>query len=296
MTYEPLDDPYRLESVRRSGLMNGARDADFDRLTRLAARILGTPSAFVTILDDSRQMIKSAAGSDDSAAQQGHTIDLDRSICRFAVMAREPLMIDDTHESELIRGNVRMGEGLRAYAGVPLFAPDGEAIGALCAIDNKPRQWNEDDIQNLLVLSRSAAKLLEHREHSTDNGESHDADAGNLLASVKRHFRAQHHYANVIAENGDTMDIEREAVAREELRISTTAMQRIFDENEGGARQGKLGEATQTYLHAIKQREQTTLAFSRGEVELATLQNAIGILQQAGDRLQMIALELGNST
>ena len=58
----PLDSPDRLEAVRKSGLLNTDRDGDFARLSNLAARILGTPAAFVTILDDRQQLLKSASG------------------------------------------------------------------------------------------------------------------------------------------------------------------------------------------------------------------------------------------
>ena len=294
MVDKPLGDPSRLESVRRSGLMNDERDADFDRLTRLAARILGTPSAFVTILDDAQQLIKSAAEPDnESSIRQGKSMGLERSFCRFAIMSREPLLIDDARVHELVSDSPLVSEGLIAYAGVPLFAPDGEAIGAICAIDSKPRNWTEDDVQNLLVLSRSAAKLLENREEGLDNDDDHsDPQFLDLLGSVRAHFRAQDRYATVIAGDAGNMDLEKEAAARRDLVASTANMQRIFAELAPERREGALGDAVQAYLHAIEQRENTALAFSRGESDLGSLEGAIARLQDTGDRLQMVMLEL----
>lgn len=44
----------RLAAVCRTALLDTATDEAFDRFTRLAARLLGTPAALVTLLDADR--------------------------------------------------------------------------------------------------------------------------------------------------------------------------------------------------------------------------------------------------
>ncbi|MEO1748069.1 MAG: PAS domain S-box protein [Pseudomonadota bacterium] len=51
------------------------------------------------------------------------------------------------------RDNLAIGDlGVIAYLGIPVTAPDGTAIGALCAIDSQPRAWSDTDITRLTDL------------------------------------------------------------------------------------------------------------------------------------------------
>jgi hypothetical protein len=63
-------DPLRLAAVHRTGLLDTGPDEAFDRLTRLAATLLGTPYAFVTLVVDTRSFWKSSVVAD--AAGSGH--------------------------------------------------------------------------------------------------------------------------------------------------------------------------------------------------------------------------------
>ncbi|MFV2103543.1 hypothetical protein [Micromonospora sp. LOL_024] len=49
-----LFDPARLAAVRRTGLLDTGPEEPFDRLSRLAATMLGTPFVLVTIVDETR--------------------------------------------------------------------------------------------------------------------------------------------------------------------------------------------------------------------------------------------------
>jgi GAF domain-containing protein len=51
-----------------------------------------------------------------------------------------------------------------AYAGVPLIDGDGNALGALCAVDHEPREWTAED---LLVLRRFAERAMLELERTT---------------------------------------------------------------------------------------------------------------------------------
>jgi GAF domain-containing protein len=42
-----------------------------------------------------------------------------------------------------------------AYAGVPLIGEDGQALGALCVIDDRPRHWTPDQVRLLADLAAS---------------------------------------------------------------------------------------------------------------------------------------------
>ena len=47
-----VHDPARLAAVARSGLLELAQQDSWDGLTSLAARLLGAPMAFLTVVDD----------------------------------------------------------------------------------------------------------------------------------------------------------------------------------------------------------------------------------------------------
>jgi GAF domain-containing protein len=61
---------------------------------------------------------------------------------------------------------VRTGERVRFYAGFPLESPEGLSLGALCALDNKPRQLNRGQEDAMRALARQIMALLELRRVS----------------------------------------------------------------------------------------------------------------------------------
>lgn len=170
MTYSPLehaadlDDPGRLAALARTGLMDTPPELPFDRLTRLACRLLTVPAALLTLVDHDRAFVKSAQGlSERWRARQlpslAHTLAPD------VVRAGAPLAVDD------LSGTVGPGApigtpdlGVVAYAGVPVSAPGGHIVGALAVVDTEPRAWREDDISWLMELAGLARTELELRE------------------------------------------------------------------------------------------------------------------------------------
>ena len=84
-------DPDRLAAVRRTGLLDTAPEEAFDRLTRLAATPLGTPFAFVTVVDDQRSFWKSRAGV--TGPDRQNTVQ--QSFCRYVVASGAELIVPD---------------------------------------------------------------------------------------------------------------------------------------------------------------------------------------------------------
>ena len=148
-------DPDRLEAVQATGLLDTDVSPSFDRLARVAAHVLNAPVALVSLVDADRQFFKSCLGLPEPWAS-GRGAPLSHSFCQHAVASREPLVVDDAREHDLLRDNPAIRDiGIVAYAGIPLIDADGHALGTLCVIDSRPRHWTTHQVQLLSDLAAS---------------------------------------------------------------------------------------------------------------------------------------------
>ena len=130
-----------MAALHEAGLLGAPAEERFDRLTRLARRLLGVPVALVSILDADRQFFLSAQGLPEPWAGLRQT-PLAYSFCRSVVETELPMSVSDAREDPRVRGNPAIEDlGVIAYLAVPLALPDGCVIGALCGIDHRPRAW-----------------------------------------------------------------------------------------------------------------------------------------------------------
>ena len=157
-----LHDPRRLSALRSTGLLDSPPEEMFDRVTRLAARLLNAPVALVTLVDEDRQFFKSAFGLPEPLASQRQT-PLSVSYCQFAAASGEPLVIEDAREHPLVKHNPSVAGGAVAYAGLPLKTSEGHTLGTFCVVDSKPRKWTEEELTILADLAASVEAKLELR-------------------------------------------------------------------------------------------------------------------------------------
>lgn len=151
-----LLDVGRLAAVARTGLLDSVPDEPFDRLARLAAALLDTPLAFVTIVDDTRSYWKSAIGI-DAIGIVDRNQSIPDSFCQYIVATGERLIVDDAAHDPRTRDNPSVRKlGVAAWAGFPLIAPTGEVLGSFCVVDMRTRSWSEQDINVLQTLSAAA--------------------------------------------------------------------------------------------------------------------------------------------
>lgn len=153
-----LEDEDRLRALADSELMDSEPEEAFDRLTRLAARLLGVPVSLITLVDGRRQFFKSAEGLELRDTPLSH------SLCRHVVVGRHPLIVSDARTDPRVADSLAVHElGVIAYCGVPLTTAGGHTLGSFCAIDNAPRDWNRDDVVLLEDLARSVMSEIELR-------------------------------------------------------------------------------------------------------------------------------------
>jgi len=132
----------------------------FDPLARLTCRLLKAPTALISLVTEDRQIFIGAHGLPEAWASLRHS-PLSHSICKHVVAGNASLVINDVRSHPLVRDHPASHDlSALAYLGVPLLGPDGELIGAVCAIDSTPRDWSEDDIETLSALSQAVTNEI----------------------------------------------------------------------------------------------------------------------------------------
>jgi PAS domain S-box-containing protein len=131
----------------------------FDDVARLASKVCGTPIALVSLVDTERQWFKARHGIDAEEAPR------DVSFCGHAILEGGVLEVPDALNDERFFDNpfVSGGPKVRFYAGAPLRAPDGHAIGTLCVIDSAPGKLDNHQREVLASLADHVVALFEMR-------------------------------------------------------------------------------------------------------------------------------------
>jgi two-component sensor histidine kinase len=212
----PADAP-RLDVLENLGLLDMPPEEALDRVTRLATLIFDAPVALITVVDESRQFFLSQHGLAEPWSVSRET-PLSHSFCRYVVIHRQPLVIEDARKASLTAGNPAIQElGVIAYLGVPLRRADGHVVGALCLIDHDPRRWEAKEVEILSDLAHIAMDEILLRQ-SIDR----QREADTAIREAEERFRAlaadlSHRVNNAVAIIG--------SVVRHSLRMAESLPQ-----------------------------------------------------------------------
>jgi PAS domain S-box-containing protein len=192
-TSQAVHDLERLLALRETGLLDTAPDEAFDRLARLASSFLGTRAAAVSLVDEDRQFLKSCIGIPEPWASR-REMPMAYSYCQHVVASRAPLIVRDARKHPLVRDSPAVSENQAiAYLGIPLLTSEGQALGTLCVVDDRPRDWTADQVEVLRELSASVMTEIELRaalretraaEKLTDVAERERREKAALLESA----------------------------------------------------------------------------------------------------------------
>jgi len=155
----PENEAERLAAVRRYDVLDSPPDGAFERITALAARIIGVPISIVSIVDSDRIWFKSHHGLEVDQ------IGREPGLCASAIMRDEPwLVCNAATDPRTLANPLVAGElGLRFYAGIPLTTSDGYNLGTLCVIDRQPRELSAEQVSTLQDLAALVMDELELR-------------------------------------------------------------------------------------------------------------------------------------
>ena len=160
----PKNEIQRLQVLWQYEVLDTVPETVFDDLTELAARICESPIALISLVDEKRQWFKSKFGTSLKETSR------DISFCTHAIQSKGLFIVPDaTKDPRFARNPLVTGAPrIRFYAGAPLIAPGGHALGSFCVIDKVPRTLRADQKQALLVLARHVVSQLELRRQARE--------------------------------------------------------------------------------------------------------------------------------
>ena len=157
MTAPPLppDEEARLAALASSGALDHPVE-DLVEIARAAAIVADAPIALVTFVDADRAWVKASVGLEVDA------IDRHSAFCAWAVYNAEVTIIADAASDVRFADNPLVaGEpAIRFYIGAPIVTPEGHALGAICAMDNRPRQTDADLARPMQALAARVSTFL----------------------------------------------------------------------------------------------------------------------------------------
>lgn len=171
----------RLLDLQLTKLLDTPREERFDRLTRLAAKMLGVPTVLISLVDEDRQWFKSTVGWEGSESSR------QTSFCRFVVDEQAPVVVEDARLDSRFRDNPLVSakqRPIRFYAGIPIHGPNQYVIGSFCAIDSDPRRLTDselsslEDIAALVEQEICFERQLAEAAYRAEQAAYHDAVAG----------------------------------------------------------------------------------------------------------------------
>lgn len=156
----PENEKARKRALDEYQVLDTGAEQVFEDIARLAAEIFKTPTALISLVDSERQWFKAHVGLNATETPR------EQAFCAHAILnPGEVMVVPDATKDPRFADNplVTAEPSIRFYAGAPLVAATGEALGTLCIIDSQPRKLLPEQADVLRALSRQVMAHFEMR-------------------------------------------------------------------------------------------------------------------------------------
>lgn len=152
----PDNEAERVAALQSAMCAYVPREDRFDRITRMAQRLLHVPIVLISIIEDDVQWFRSAQGLDVAETTR------DISFCGHAIMQPDVFQVRDTLADPRFANNplVTGPPYIRSYCGWPLEIALGLRVGTLCVLDTMPRTFSGEDLESLADMAHMVESEL----------------------------------------------------------------------------------------------------------------------------------------
>jgi diguanylate cyclase (GGDEF)-like protein len=222
----PADEARRLAALHATSLFGTGPEEAFDRITRMAAKLLRVPTALISLVGGDTQWFKSRCGFD------AQTTSREVSFCGHAILTDQPMVVEDAARDPRFADNplVAGAPHVRFYAGVQLYSVERAKLGTLCILDSEPRALGAAELDELHDLARMVEELIYHRQLAMAAQQLHDqlqqkASRAQLAASAGQvEFLLTHDTLTGLANRQALLGAIRDSVADWQRRTTSAAV------------------------------------------------------------------------
>ncbi len=159
----PEDEAERMAALATYDIDSLSALETFERLTALIASHFDIDVAFVGLVDAHEERFIACEGAN------WRTLSREDSVCTHTILDDEVMVVEDIRADPRFAAVDRLEElDIRSYAGARITDDDGNALGAVCCIDDEPRSYTRaeredlrrfaDEVEEQLALRRRVAE------------------------------------------------------------------------------------------------------------------------------------------
>ncbi|MCH7843431.1 MAG: GAF domain-containing protein, partial [Chloroflexi bacterium] len=211
-----------LQEVSKKVAAADDTDEILDLIVNEAARLVGTPAAFIRILDGDVMVM--AAATEAATAYATESVQLmpmgEGSLLGRVLDGKEPKTNPDITQDDGLFPETRaliQKHGLHGGVAIPLVAND-RSIGTLALLDQQIRQFTEDEVSLLTAFADQAAlaldkaRLLDEAERARADAEEANETLRHFLANMSHNLRTPLNaiigYSEMLKEEAEDSDNE----------------------------------------------------------------------------------------
>lgn len=156
----PQKELARLADLLSYDILDTSEEDELNEIVRLASSICDMPISLISLVDENRQWFKAKIGLDSDETSREY------AFCAHAIQGNDTFMVADAKKDERFKNNplVQGNPNIRFYAGVPLATPQGQNLGTLCVIDDRPGALSAEQERALRILAKQVVGHFELRK------------------------------------------------------------------------------------------------------------------------------------
>ncbi len=146
----------RLKELYDYQILDTPQEKELDDFAQLAALTCNTPFALISFIDKDRHWYKAKVGLAVREYHKRHPFTEFILKGNYTFIEVKNIDLDPRFEEELVVGE----HSIKYYAGVTLKSLNGEVLGTLCVLHNKPYCLNDNQKNSLKIIASKVMKYL----------------------------------------------------------------------------------------------------------------------------------------